>query len=466
MTSLPRTRPVRRSAKRAERPAPAARRDRASATADRPRRRSRRPPRRRPAQEAARRREAEGRKAKPSRHGEAEGRASQREAGREDASAASAARERDGRRASRAGARSREPGAPRGSAARRPRRRSRQPGSAAARPPRSAAAAQRRAVRRASHAPTSRPSRPSARCRPRATPRRRRAPTATESAVADLVTTTVAGGAGAGADRARRRAGRGAVDARPPAQVLSPCVRRRSIHMPRTRRDRAPLAALLCTGAWCCACAVAARRPGHRRRRDAHADPAEHGRQRLRDAGHALGPRRARRRSSARSSSCAGRCRAGARRRAILQRLDPRRGWRNVARTRVRSTERFVARWRADRSGRISLRVVVARRAGAAAGGARGERQRLPARPRDVLRAGAVRQQDLLRPGPDAGAARRRASPAAVRHAGRDPLRPPRDHRPGRRSRAVQRAATTGTSRRRLPTRSASPRRARSATCA
>jgi rare lipoprotein A (peptidoglycan hydrolase) len=56
-----------------------------------------------------------------------------------------------------------------------------------------------------------------------------------------------------------------------------------------------------------------------------------------------------------------------ARRRAILQRLDPRRGWRNVARTRVHSTERFTARWRADRSGRISLRVVIARRASAAA---------------------------------------------------------------------------------------------------
>jgi rare lipoprotein A len=50
-----------------------------------------------------------------------------------------------------------------------------------------------------------------------------------------------------------------------------------------------------------------------------------------------------------------------------LQRLDPRRGWRAIARTRVHSTERFVARWRADRSGRISLRVVVARRASAAA---------------------------------------------------------------------------------------------------
>jgi len=56
-----------------------------------------------------------------------------------------------------------------------------------------------------------------------------------------------------------------------------------------------------------------------------------------------------------------------ARRRAIVQRLDPRRGWRDVARTRVHSTDRFEARWRADRSGRVSLRVVLPRRASAAA---------------------------------------------------------------------------------------------------
>ena len=57
-----------------------------------------------------------------------------------------------------------------------------------------------------------------------------------------------------------------------------------------------------------------------------------------------------------------------ARRTVILQRLDKRRGWRNVARTRVRSTERFELRWRADRSGRISLRAILAgaRRAAAA----------------------------------------------------------------------------------------------------
>lgn len=50
----------------------------------------------------------------------------------------------------------------------------------------------------------------------------------------------------------------------------------------------------------------------------------------------------------------------GARRLLILQRLDKRRGWRNVARARVRSTERFAVRWRPDRSGRISLRAILA----------------------------------------------------------------------------------------------------------
>jgi len=50
-----------------------------------------------------------------------------------------------------------------------------------------------------------------------------------------------------------------------------------------------------------------------------------------------------------------------------LQRLDKRHGWRNVGRTRIRTTERFELRWYADRSGRISLRAVLARRGGTAA---------------------------------------------------------------------------------------------------
>jgi rare lipoprotein A len=50
----------------------------------------------------------------------------------------------------------------------------------------------------------------------------------------------------------------------------------------------------------------------------------------------------------------------GARRQIVLQRLDKRRGWRNVARTRVRTSARFAVSWRPDRSGRISLRAVLA----------------------------------------------------------------------------------------------------------
>ena len=47
------------------------------------------------------------------------------------------------------------------------------------------------------------------------------------------------------------------------------------------------------------------------------------------------------------------------RRRVILQRLDDKHGWRNIARGRVRTSERFEIRWRADRSGRLSLRAVL-----------------------------------------------------------------------------------------------------------
>lgn len=49
-------------------------------------------------------------------------------------------------------------------------------------------------------------------------------------------------------------------------------------------------------------------------------------------------------------------------RKVVLQQLDERRGWRAIARTRVRTTERFEVRLRATRSGRISLRAVLARR--------------------------------------------------------------------------------------------------------
>ena len=54
-----------------------------------------------------------------------------------------------------------------------------------------------------------------------------------------------------------------------------------------------------------------------------------------------------------------------AHRQVILQRLDARRGWRNVARSRVRSSHRFVIRWQADRSGRVSLRAIIGARTAA-----------------------------------------------------------------------------------------------------
>ena len=56
-----------------------------------------------------------------------------------------------------------------------------------------------------------------------------------------------------------------------------------------------------------------------------------------------------------------------ARRQVILQRLDPAHGWRNVARSRVRSTGRFEVKWKPDRIGRISLRAVLGGRRSASA---------------------------------------------------------------------------------------------------
>ncbi len=51
-----------------------------------------------------------------------------------------------------------------------------------------------------------------------------------------------------------------------------------------------------------------------------------------------------------------------AHRTVILQRLDTRRGWRNVARARVHSSDRFRMTWRPRRSGLESLRAVLAPR--------------------------------------------------------------------------------------------------------
>ncbi len=136
--------------------------------------------------------------------------------------------------------------------------------------------------------------------------------------------------------------------------------------MPRYRLDHAPLVTLLCAGLWCCACAVASAVPGTGGAEmpaqipptsgaSGYGDPDERSVQVAPTAlvGEIVLVR--------------GTMPGAARRRATLQRLDPQKGWRNIARTRVHSTDRFLARWRADRSGRISLRVVIARRASAAA---------------------------------------------------------------------------------------------------
>jgi hypothetical protein len=57
-------------------------------------------------------------------------------------------------------------------------------------------------------------------------------------------------------------------------------------------------------------------------------------------------------------------------RKVVLQRLDPDRGWRNLARARIHSTSRFEVPWKADRTGRISLRAIVSGRRRAAASSA------------------------------------------------------------------------------------------------
>jgi hypothetical protein len=133
-----------------------------------------------------------------------------------------------------------------------------------------------------------------------------------------------------------------------------------------SRRDRASLAAVISTGLSCWACAVAGAVPGTGGAMLPQQIPQSTGGAGYGDPGE----------RSVRVAPTAllgddvhvrGTMPGARRRRAILQRLDPRRGWRDIARTRVHSTERFDVRWRADRSGRISLRVVVARRVGAAA---------------------------------------------------------------------------------------------------
>jgi rare lipoprotein A len=141
--------------------------------------------------------------------------------------------------------------------------------------------------------------------------------------------------------------------------------------MTRFRRDRATLAAVLCTGiAWGAAgTAVAQVAPvtGGTAMPEVIAPSSG-------ASGYGAPGTRA---LVARSSTLLGRAvdvrgtmPGAAHRQVILQRLDARRGWRNVARARVRSSDHFVIRWQADRSGRVSLRAVLAARKAA------GRRQR------------------------------------------------------------------------------------------
>lgn len=136
--------------------------------------------------------------------------------------------------------------------------------------------------------------------------------------------------------------------------------------MPRTRRDRVALVALLSTGIVWHACAPVASAQGTGGAEMPTLIPQSTG-----GTGYgAPGTRSVRVAPTALVGAVVrvrGTMPGAAGRRAVVQRHDPRRGWRDVARTRIRSTERFAASWRADRSGRVSLRVVVARRASAAA---------------------------------------------------------------------------------------------------
>ncbi|MEA2241972.1 MAG: rare lipoprotein [Solirubrobacteraceae bacterium] len=130
--------------------------------------------------------------------------------------------------------------------------------------------------------------------------------------------------------------------------------------MPRSRRERATLAAVLCTGIACCAATATAQTVpttgGAAMPVVIPPTPAATGygapgtRSLIASSSSLLG----------RIVDVRGTMPGAANRRVILQRLDPRRGWRRVARTRVRSSERFVIRWHTDRSGRLSLRAIVA----------------------------------------------------------------------------------------------------------
>lgn len=133
----------------------------------------------------------------------------------------------------------------------------------------------------------------------------------------------------------------------------------------RSSQDRLSLVAALCTGLTCCAVAAPASArtggatiPSQIPESAAPAGYGEPGKRSIVVTRTALVGKRL---------IVRGTLPGAARRLVYLQRLDPKRGWRNVARTRVRSTRRLLVRWRPQRSGPTSLRVVIRRRGGAAA---------------------------------------------------------------------------------------------------
>src|SRR5688572_13741416 len=124
--------------------------------------------------------------------------------------------------------------------------------------------------------------------------------------------------------------------------------------MPAFPRDRAVVVAVLCTVISLCAAATAQSAPGTGGATIPDVLPVATGGTGYGDPGtHSLIVRPIavlNRRLIAR-----GTLPGAGRRQVVLQRLDAKHGWRNVARARIRSTGRFKVGWKADRMGRISL---------------------------------------------------------------------------------------------------------------
>ncbi len=135
--------------------------------------------------------------------------------------------------------------------------------------------------------------------------------------------------------------------------------------MPSFRRDRAVFVAVLCTGFSLCAAAAQAA-PGTGGATIPELLPVTTGGTGYGDPGmHSLVVRPIA--VLHQHLVARGTLPGAARRQVVLQRLDRKRGWRNVARARVHSTDRFKIRWKADRMGRISLRAIVSGRRSASA---------------------------------------------------------------------------------------------------